>query len=153
MNLKSKAISEIRETIETLTAHPECADRIEGLQVLLAELTTSNGTPTDQEIDNEANLYQVDEYDCGNTGDLARAFKEGAEWTISQMQPEWVSVTDRLPEEEADYYVSVNGKVATQTYCGSNRWVSSDNHYPKTSEILKITHWMKKSDLPQPPTK
>ena len=74
----------------------------------LNQINKQGGTmkPTEQEIENEANMYQVDEYDCGNTGDLARAFKEGAEWSISQMQPEWVSVEDRLPDKRQYVVIS-----------------------------------------------
>ena len=48
----------------------------------------------------EANQYQKDEYDCGNTGDLARAFTEGVEWAIQELQPKWIDADKEQPEKD-----------------------------------------------------
>lgn len=73
-----------------------------------------------------------------------------ANWAISQMQPEWVSVEDRLPEINQQVLVVDKGKVKNAVYeqQGDYRlfFLEKDGifHYSN------VTHW---NYLPQPPTK
>jgi hypothetical protein len=91
-----------------------------------------------------------------------QTFYEGAKWMKEQLtspQPEndeWVSVHDRLPEEESDLHISepnysvlvqvFNGKQQFTGFCylPSGQWME---HYSELS-LSDITHWR---ELPNPP--
>jgi hypothetical protein len=63
-------------------------------------------------------------------------------------QSEWISVTDRLPEDDSDVFVLVNGKfpVRMDHYClAENDWPRA---WYKTSNV---THWLPMTALPSPP--
>lgn len=58
--------------------------------------------------------------------------------------PQWVSVGERLPEEDSRYLVMWNRNVTVMYFlCGG--WNHSGNRY----ELDAVTHWM---PLPAPPT-
>jgi hypothetical protein len=63
-------------------------------------------------------------------------------------QSEWISVKDRLPEDDSDVFVLVNGKfpVRMDHYClAENDWPRA---WYKTSNV---THWLPMTALPSPP--
>lgn len=145
--LKAKAISEIRSTIATLTAHPECADRIEGLQVLLGELEAeevSKGTPTYQEIEDFAETFMMPGQVANK--EIKEASIKSAQWAIS-LQPEWVAISsaNALPTENGLYWVLRKGftvPMYKEVFNDLNKdfWIHTYSHYV---QIVK----------PQPPTK
>lgn len=65
---------------------------------------------------------------------------------------EWISVEDRLPEEDleilmfADVGEAIVGKLTDQGWISGNQFVSWD--YIWNHDIKEITHWM---PLPEPP--
>lgn len=73
-----------------------------------------------------------------------------ANWAISQMQPEWVSVTDRLPETLQSVICELkNGAVFQLTYGRLTGFF--DPVYGKpVSDNNPVVQWTR---LPQPPTK
>lgn len=77
---------------------------------------------------------------------------------------EWVSVEERLPEEQGQYIVFVDGKVTTDFYCvceDIKRWLSYDGRFnsiyidPYSSKPTreppypKVTHWMPLPSMPK----
>lgn len=142
--LKAKAISEIRSTIATLTAHPEFADRIEGLQVLLGELEAeevSKGTPTYQEIEDFAETFMMPGQVANK--EIKEAAIKSAQWAIS-LQPEWVACKhkDSIPNGHYMFLLD-NGSIYGNSY------------YHVTEEAVPYTFAIGyyKIEIPQPPTK
>lgn len=157
--LKAKAISEIRSTIATLSAHQhnepnsEFADRIEGLQVLLGELEAeevSKGTPTYQEIEDFAETFMMPGQVANK--EIKEASIKSAQWAIS-LQPEWMSISERLPDLDQKVSVLINGKSDFAIYGedinGVMCFTGLDFQYDFANENCP-THW---TELPQPPTK
>ena len=65
---------------------------------------------------------------------------------------EWISVEDRLPEENTDVLIYRGGFIGdlmnVYTYNGHNEWEDEYGYWSRT-EDEGITHWMY---LPEPPT-
>ena len=57
------------------------------------------------------------------------------------IQPQWISVKERMPDKQPDEYLVVNGHIVETAICLDNMWIT-----PK--RVSKITHWM---PLPEPP--
>lgn len=82
-------------------------------------------------------------------------FKHGAEWAIEQIQPEWIPVSERLPdrgnavlfhckrEYEKNLTVVIGWRQAD--YNGVSQFASIHMH---EDEDIIVTHWM---PLPEPP--
>jgi hypothetical protein len=77
---------------------------------------------------------------------------EGANWAISQMQPEWVSVEDRLPE------IGLGGvQILLEDSHSKERFQQTANYDGEwiflrdPAERVKVVYWHYL--LPQPPTK
>lgn len=102
--------------------------------------------PTEQEIAEEAKLFRINEEDEG----AFHGFKQGAQWAISQMQPEWVKCSERLPE------VQVPVLVYLPNYGTPNivpMWIEKmTGNWFSTSwnmkELHEATHWMPLPQLP-----
>ena len=84
---------------------------------------------------------------------------------IQQMR--WISVEERLPEEEGVYIVCVDGEVKWDVYCmfeGVERWLCYDGRLnalyidPYSSKLKReppyprVTHWMPLPKLPKEET-
>jgi len=77
-------------------------------------------------------------------------FNVGAKWAISQMQPEWVPVTERLPKRGSDVYFyreGISEYVYEGKYIGAGFFEQGVIAYDTT-----VTHFIEKVK-PQPPTK
>ncbi len=77
------------------------------------------------------------------------AYMAGFNEAISQMQPEWVAVTERLPERDTDVYfyrLGTSEYVYEGKYVGAGFFKQGNIHYDTT-----VTHFIEKSN-PQPPT-
>lgn len=58
--------------------------------------------------------------------------------------PEWISVDKRLPEEDEDVLVCINGTYRDMAYRDEGRW------YNEIHDILRcVTHWMPLPKLPK----
>ena len=88
-------------------------------------------------------------------------FNKGMEIGKSQAVPEWISVEDKLPAENGNYLVCIDGDVFYLTA----KWVK--NHFKflargygltedftdwRYCEGVKVTHWMTLPAAPQEPT-
>ena len=68
-------------------------------------------------------------------------------------QPEWISVSDRLPANanstEKEYLVQLtnDGIITLNYYNGWNCWVDKDGIYHNDKEITNVLFWM---ELPKP---
>lgn len=62
---------------------------------------------------------------------------------------EWISVEDRLPEDNTDVLVYRGSLISVYTYIGHNEWEDDYGYWSRTDDE-NITHWM---PLPQPPVK
>lgn len=91
-----------------------------------------------------------DEHDCIAITALARkvalrAFEKGAEW--QEKQSPWISVEERLPEENTgvlfhvEWGKSRNGYFVG-VYYGDGCWESEHRVFLPDSEIGKVSHWM-----------
>ena len=120
---------------------------------------------------------EAKDYRSGRT--LGRAFADAedvldeAATALEQLQdeneklkaevPRWIPVEERLPEEQGQYIVFVDGEVTTDMYCVCDdieRWLCYDGSLnslyldPYSSEPTReppyprVTHWM---PLPSPP--
>lgn len=112
--------------------------------------------PTEQEIaiagDAAFNKAKADGHVANLMESLAFkvAWEAGAQWAIS-LQPEWVSVTDRLPERHVDVLVFFIGAWKNKPVYKVDNY-TIDGFWQNTSNNI-ITHWMPLPDAPQPPTK
>lgn len=95
---------------------------------------------------------------------LRLAAYEDTGFTPAEVQQiRWIPVEERLPEEQGQYIVFVDGKVTTDFYCVCNdikRWLCYDGRLnafyidPYSSKPTReppyprVTHWM---PLPKPP--
>ena len=68
----------------------------------------------------------------------------GALATDNNVGDKWISVKDRLPENEQNVLVADNGFIAVWTFYG-DYWEDSHGWW---QEFDEVTHWM---PLPQPP--
>lgn len=78
-----------------------------------------------------------------------QALKIRDQWAISQMQPEWVPVEDRLPKRGADVYfyrLGTSEYVYEGQYIGNGFFEQGNIRYDET-----VTHFIEKFK-PQPPT-
>lgn len=69
-------------------------------------------------------------------------------WSMEQQSTNWISVKDRLPEEEAYYLCMVKGHgVRIRRF---SEWAKDTRKrfWSNGSETKKVTHWM---PLPEPP--
>lgn len=57
----------------------------------------------------------------------------------------WVSVEDRLPENDSQYIAWVGERALTLFYCDDGYWCE---HYDGACYAEFVTHWM---PLPEPP--
>ena len=62
--------------------------------------------------------------------------------------PKWISVEDRLPEDDQDVLVCVNKNTIDTGYCSFGYDPSVRNWYAYASVSNNVTHWM---PLPEPP--
>ncbi len=72
-------------------------------------------------------------------------FKAGAEWQAKQSP--WISVNERLPEENTSVFFAVVWKDIHKgyfvgVYYGSGYWGSEYRIFLPNSLISKVTHWM-----------
>lgn len=70
--------------------------------------------------------------------------------TISAASPKWISVKDRLPEDDGEV-LACNGNDAFIAHCEGDYWAvyllnTEDDCYEQ--HVVKVTHWM---PLPEPP--
>ena len=88
---------------------------------------------TREEAINELLSYANDSW-----GDLNEAF----EMAIAALreQPQWISVEDRLPEDDVQVLACTKHGKAFSAHCERGRW--------RVSGSVKVTHWM---PLPEPP--
>lgn len=66
---------------------------------------------------------------------------------IRACQPQWISVDERLPEEDGTYLVVVKNRAS---HIDTDRFYVDDSSWEffNNSRLPKITHWMQ---LPEPP--
>lgn len=72
-------------------------------------------------------------------------FKAGAEWKSKQSL--WISVKERLPEENSSVFFTVEWKdfhkgYFVGLYYGDGQWESDHRIFLPNSPIGKVTHWM-----------
>lgn len=60
--------------------------------------------------------------------------------------PHWISVNDRLPEDDGHYLVWNNDRMEVAHYWGNGEWANHDYGVM----VYGVTHWM---TLPEQPTK
>lgn len=60
---------------------------------------------------------------------------------------EWISVKDRLPEDNTDVLVYHGSLISIYSYMGHNEWEDDYGYFSRTDDD-GITHWM---PLPEPP--
>lgn len=114
--------------------------------------------PTEQELNDLAEDHvSTLRNSCigGHIIDAKKAsFKQGFEQAISQMQPEWLSVKDRLPENQQICTLYSDGthltffKFHEKGHSGNDFHYFSDMNNKGPIGVDEITHWM---PLPQPP--
>lgn len=77
--------------------------------------------------------------------DDARALREAAE--LLKSVPEWVSVADRLPNDDATRLVWIGGlrSYAVADYYGDGEWIDRDY----CNLTRDVTHWMPLPDAPE----
>lgn len=120
------------------------------IEKLIERLQNWDGIKPDREID------------CAIEGLKAlQAENDRLKKEVQQMR--WIPVEERLPEEQGEYIVFVDGKVTTDFYCvceDIKRWLSYDGGFnsryfdPYSSKpkreppYPRVTHWM---PLPKAP--
>lgn len=95
------------------------------------------------EVDSD---YDVDPY---NAEQRCLAILQAADAIEELSKPKWIPVTERLPEENGNYLVSVKcprGKWVEICACDGRDLVSVDEYTEYATKW--VTHWM---PLPQPP--
>lgn len=82
--------------------------------------------------------YPYDELDMRN------AFEEGAKWQAEQSP--WISVNDRLPEENANVFFILTWRgIHREYYAGSyikGKWRTEHRNYAPSSFWGVVTHWI-----------
>ena len=111
--------------------------------------------PTDKQIQEAAlKIYEDSPYPFNQQ---CEDFAKGAKWVIEQMQPEWVSVEDRLPEIDKSVIVKTaffrDRKYETETFIGFMDEYGELYSLPEGESYGWqfndcVTHWM---PLPEPP--
>jgi len=71
--------------------------------------------------------------------------KEIPDEALKVQEPGWISVKDRLPEEEGEYLISDNFKVTVGWFSGENGWIGLDGSFYAHGVV---TYFM---PLPEPP--
>ena len=99
---------------------------------------------------NEANkAYEASEVDSGF--EALTAYHHGRQDGFESAQPKWISVEERLPEEEGMYIVYItrtkgDAFIGTDHYDLFNHWCGEGWYDGRC-----VTHWMPFSVLPKPP--
>lgn len=95
------------------------------------------------------------DYDCKRLGDARKRIQQ-LEHHIGELtekvaqleaaQPKWISVEEKLPENDDNYLVFTSDKNEEEiaTYYGDGEWLTHD----LTNLTRLVTHWM---PLPEPP--
>ena len=109
------------------------------------------------------NVYELIEWDEEYSEALNEINSSWCTWQAAKAQavPEWISVEDKLPTENGNYLVCIDGDVFYLTA----KWVK--NHFKflargygltedftdwRYCEGVKVTHWMTLPAAPQEPT-
>lgn len=71
---------------------------------------------------------------------IANGFRSERKQATSDKTSEWVSVKDRLPEDDAQVLACTKHGKSFSAHCEKGKW--------RVSHSVKITHWM---PLPTPP--
>ena len=68
---------------------------------------------------------------------------------LEAAQPKWISVEERLPENDDNYVVFTSDKNEAEiaTYYGYGEWLTHD----LTNLTRLVTHWMPLPSMPEPP--
>ena len=79
----------------------------------------------------------------------AEGYKNGYLECIEAAQPKWISVEERLPENDDNYLVFTSDKNEAEiaTYYGDGEWLTHD----LTNLTRLVTHWMPLPSMPEPP--
>ena len=86
---------------------------------------------------------ETDDYDDYLINNIYHGFKMGVEHAKTQAVPQWISVSERLPEEEGTYFcLGHNGTAFVCLFRATKYegkiWLRSTG----TKRIYGITHWM-----------
>jgi hypothetical protein len=96
-------------------------------------------------------IYECIKYNTGSYDDDARSCAEILYDYLGYRKSEWISVEDRLPEENTDVLIYRGGfrgdLMNVYTYMGHNEWEDEYGYWSITDDE-GITHWM---PLPEPP--
>lgn len=77
---------------------------------------------------------------------MLNMFRKGAEWQARQSL--WISVNERLPEENTSVFFAVEWNALHKVGCfvglysGNGYWESEYNIFLPDSPIVHVTHWM-----------
>lgn len=74
--------------------------------------------------------------DCDACADLH-------EWIMEHMEPRWISVKDKLPEDDREYIVFNGNHALIATYWGDGEWIMD------SYAIRDVTHWMPLQEPPE----
>lgn len=85
-------------------------------------------------------------FDIGH--DLKMAFEDGYLAGVETAQPKWISVEERLPENDDNYLVFTSDKNEAEiaTYYGDGEWLTHD----LTNLTRLVTHWSPLPSMPDP---
>ena len=85
-------------------------------------------------------------FDIGH--DLKMAFEDGYRAGVEAAQPKWISVEERLPENDDNYLVFASDKNEAEiaTYYGDGEWLTHD----LTNLTRLVTHWAPLPSMPEP---
>lgn len=108
-------------------------------------------TPLELAADRLEELEEINEKWCDieerNKERFSKLHEEIAdlEKQLSESQPQWISVEDRLPEENGTYLIAVKGSYASH-FTGFD--IESNEFCDNVFRKSDVTHWM---PLPEPP--
>lgn len=94
----------------------------------------------------EAKREYIEKYVSHNEyASFGKAFEAGAEWQANQSP--WISVKERLPEENTGVFFTVKWKDLHRgyfvgLYYGNGQWESDHRVFLPDSSLGCITHWM-----------
>lgn len=79
-------------------------------------------------------------------------FIEGALWSDENQKNQWISVNERLPEENTGIFFTVEWKDLHRgyfvgSYYGNGQWESDHKVFLPDSSLGSITHWMPIPDV------
>lgn len=96
--------------------------------------------------------YEPSEYGCcDNLIKDALSVIEELQAEIERIQPKWISVSERMPEDESDIIVYCDdGEESRIVACNYDNGVWFDCVFNTVMVFKNITHWM---PLPKPPKK